>query len=310
MIILDLEWNSGCGAECFNEILQIGAVRINQLGGKIVDTFCVYIKPCVLKEFSPPAQGLPDLQLSIDSLVDLSSGISSFFQWCGDDSEFASWGLDDFGILAENIDYCKQHYTLPDKLFDLQSAFSSTLYTEARIALYKAVTYCKIPAIFDFHNALHDALYAATIGESIPTNFLLNATFNKKSHKSIGNKKGKKHGPFATIEKALNNRGCRHPQCPKCEKKIGLSHWFYLNELQYYSQFSCIDHGKYIYYLELYIDVTSCWRVETSVLEACEENLSTYRSVKKANVFRCIQLNHSKKRYYQVRKNNSIFAID
>lgn len=211
MIILDLEWNNGCGEERFNEILQIGAVRVNRLGGKIVDTFCIYIKPFVQKEFSPPAQNLPDLQLSIDSSVDLSSGISSFFQWCGNEVEFAAWGIADFVVLAENIDYCKLNYSLPDNLFDLQNGFSTTLHTEARIALYKAVEYCNIPAIFSFHNALHDALYAAIIGERLQTNYLINTIFNKNSHKSIVNNKGKQHGPFATIEKALNNRGCRHP---------------------------------------------------------------------------------------------------
>lgn len=39
MIILDLEWNRGYDNRPLNEILQIGAVRIERLGGPIVGTF-------------------------------------------------------------------------------------------------------------------------------------------------------------------------------------------------------------------------------------------------------------------------------
>ena len=39
MIILDLEWNSGADSTRFDEILEIGAVRIDVLGGRIQDTF-------------------------------------------------------------------------------------------------------------------------------------------------------------------------------------------------------------------------------------------------------------------------------
>ena len=37
VIILDLEWNSGCDEEKLEEILQIGAVKVERLGGPITD---------------------------------------------------------------------------------------------------------------------------------------------------------------------------------------------------------------------------------------------------------------------------------
>ena len=43
MIVLDLEWNSGRKNSGFDEILQIGAVRIPALGAPIVDTFNIYV---------------------------------------------------------------------------------------------------------------------------------------------------------------------------------------------------------------------------------------------------------------------------
>ena len=38
MIILDLEWNRSYDKKPLDEILQIGAVRVDRLGGPVTDT--------------------------------------------------------------------------------------------------------------------------------------------------------------------------------------------------------------------------------------------------------------------------------
>jgi len=303
MIIFDLEWNSGCDEEILNEILQIGAVRINQLGGKITDTFCVYIRPFVHKKYSLAAKALPELQASIESLVDLPSAIASFIQWCGEETEFAGWGPSDLKVLQQNIDYWNLGYSLPVNLYDLQAAFSAFLYIKANFALHKAVDYCKIPATFDFHTALHDAVYTAVVGEVISADLLSKVTQPRNEEKVQKNavlgmprKKASQYGPFETMENVLNSRDSRHPPCPLCGKIVGISYWFFANSQHYYSQFSCPDHGKFIYHLEPSLDQNSRWWGKLSVLEACKENISSYRSVKRAKRFRCKQSNHSSRR--------------
>ena len=37
MIVFDIEWNHGCDESPLDEILQIGAVRLDRLGGRILD---------------------------------------------------------------------------------------------------------------------------------------------------------------------------------------------------------------------------------------------------------------------------------
>ena len=46
MIVMDLEWNRGYDAKPVDEILQIGAVRVDG-SGAIRDTFSVFIKPAI-----------------------------------------------------------------------------------------------------------------------------------------------------------------------------------------------------------------------------------------------------------------------
>ena len=50
MIVFDLEWTQPFGQDSMEEIIQIGAVRIGELGGPIMDCFTGYIKPVNLSE--------------------------------------------------------------------------------------------------------------------------------------------------------------------------------------------------------------------------------------------------------------------
>ena len=43
MIVFDLEWTQPFGQDSMEEIIQIGAVKINELGNPITDSFTVYI---------------------------------------------------------------------------------------------------------------------------------------------------------------------------------------------------------------------------------------------------------------------------
>ena len=61
MIVLDLEWNRGYDKKPLDEVLQIGAVRMDGLGGPITDTFNVYIRPRVHKCLNHLAKELPEL---------------------------------------------------------------------------------------------------------------------------------------------------------------------------------------------------------------------------------------------------------
>ena len=73
MIILDLEWNRSYDKIPLEEILQIGAVRLDRMGGKILDTFSVFIRPCVHKKLNRTAKALPELRQSLESTVTFSA---------------------------------------------------------------------------------------------------------------------------------------------------------------------------------------------------------------------------------------------
>ena len=162
---MDLEWNRGYDRKRVSEILQIGAVKVDTLGHKVVDTFNVFIKPALHKKFDHGAKFLPDLQCSLDSNVSFVSAWASFERWCAGDTVFAFWGDGDFDTVRENCRYWGLPHTEPTKVYDFQAAFSQVLGGEGQqIALSRAVEYCGFPELFEYHNALYDAIYTTLVG--------------------------------------------------------------------------------------------------------------------------------------------------
>lgn len=165
MIVMDLEWNRSYDKKQLDEILQIGAVRVAAAGGVILSTFNAFVKPRVHKRFDPGARKLPDLQSSLDSETDFAAAWAAFTDWCGDERVFAFWGPDDFRVIRRNCDYWDVPILKPKKVYNFQRAFAHACGADGQAAaLWRAVEYLNIPAVFDFHNALYDALYTALIG--------------------------------------------------------------------------------------------------------------------------------------------------
>lgn len=162
---MDLEWNRSYDKKRLDEILQIGAVRVAEPGGTILSTFNIFIKPRVHKRFDPGARKLPDLQCSIDCDTDFATAWAAFTDWCGDEREFAFWGPDDFGVIKQNCAYWGVTPIEPERVLNFQRAFAHAFGTPTQMmALWRVVDYLNIPDVFDFHNALYDAMYTALVG--------------------------------------------------------------------------------------------------------------------------------------------------
>ncbi|MBQ7713930.1 MAG: exonuclease domain-containing protein [Oscillospiraceae bacterium] len=165
MIVMDLEWNRSYDKKRLDEILQIGAVRVAEAGGRILSTFDAFVKPRVHKRFDPGARKLPDLQRSIDCETTFAEAWAAFTDWCGDERVFAFWGPDDFGVIRQNCAYWGVPAFEPERVYDFQRAFAHAYGEHAPVmALWRVVDYLGIPEVFEFHNALYDAMYTALVG--------------------------------------------------------------------------------------------------------------------------------------------------
>lgn len=296
MIVLDLEWSQPYGGG-MEEILQIGAVRLEKLGGVLTGSFNAYIKPAMQKRLSPIARKLPDARLSLTEGVPFREGYRAFLDWCGDETVFAGWGGQDDGVLAKNA----HHWKLPEltvgEYIDLQAAFNRSLGigTGQRLALENAVAYCGLPELFEYHNALHDAMYAALVSGWIRpeavvappkvrrhrkrTPPLTAHAYPKQSRTTLG--------LFPSREHALDSRAARSVPCPVCRRRGQVSCWFPQGKELFYGTFSCAEHGRFPVRMAVVRRPDGQWQARRVVPQITEQEKDAIRHARGNPPYQC-----------------------
>lgn len=272
--------------------MQIGAVKLQTPGGPILDSFNVYIRPWIHKRFSPAAAALPDLTLSKDSRLDLPAALEDFLEWCGEDRVFASWGTSDLGVLLQNQEYWQLKARLPETYVDLQLAFDRVLGCSENLSLEWCAEYCGVPDIFDPHNALADAVYAACVGRLLTQDELDGAVRPARSEprgaRALPRRQGGWQGPFGSSELALNNRGCRKGLCPKCQTAVRVTAWRRGPDGYYYGRFACPQCARnYLLRLEIMADKRGKLWANTAVYRATGQRREAYELAAAAPPFVC-----------------------
>lgn len=304
MVILDLEWNRGYDNTPLDEILQIGAVRVEYLGGPVVDTFNAYIRPAVHKKFDLGAKQLPDLQMSQESNLDFVTAVELFRTWCGDETEYAAWGNDDLTTLTQNCEYWKIQALPMTTIRNFQIALAYLVGTSEQIALWRAVEYLNIPDVFNFHNALNDAMYTAMIGQWLTPESLEYKPVHrivkrkrkvtlKLSKCSFAKQPRQTIGPLVSVEKVLDSKNSRKPPCPICGRKGCINQWRFMPVLdsnkpqEYFSVFSCPTHGRFLCRLMVTRLENGAWRGRRTVPIIRPELIKAYTTASQGSVHNC-----------------------
>nr|WP_326171302.1 3'-5' exonuclease [uncultured Oscillibacter sp.] len=319
MIILDLEWNRSYDKKPLDEILQIGAVRVTEIGGPIVDTFSIFIRPTVHKRFDPGARKLPELQASVQSTVEFPAALEQFRAWCGGETAFAAWGGgDDFKALRQNCEYWKIPPVPVETVCDLQMAFSYLVGTEQQVALWRAAEDCGIPDVFDYHNALNDAMYTAVVaGWITPEALAYRPDKRKKPRRLLSPRLSKlpfprqsrrKVGPLSSPADVLNAKAGRHPSCPVCGRVGSVSRWSFARPrgaavpLVYYAVFRCQEHGRFLCRLTLTAREDGAWVGRRSVPAITPELMQEYEAARQGGTHVCRSGAGKRRRHQQEAK--------
>ncbi|MCU6702829.1 3'-5' exonuclease [Muriventricola aceti] len=300
MIILDLEWNQGYDKTVLDEVLQIGAVRVDRLGGPITDIFCAFIRPRVHKKMKQMARYLPELRRSLDSETTFPEAMGAFLDWCGEEREFGAWGSGDMEVLAQNCRYWKMEADLSKKVWDLQRAFSITVGTGQSVALYRAVEYCGVPAPFEFHNALNDCVYTAVVSQWISPaaiDELSSPAWVKKfTWTSEPEGSSREIGPFQTARSGLNSRTSRLMSCPLCGEKGWVIQWRSRREGVYFGTFPCREHGRFLVRFVMSPGEDGLFRGRLSLPPLTDATIQAYSEAMKGQLHSCKALGGRRRR--------------
>lgn len=282
MVILDLEWNRGYDKKPLDEILQIGAVRVDRPGGPIRDTFCAFIRPVVHKRFDIGAKYLPELQRSRDSDTTFPQAMERFRRWCGEETEFASWGPGDLDSLEQNCQYWDVPPLKAGRVRNIQTAFAYMLGAEGtQIALWRAAEYCGVPDTFTFHNALNDAVYTAAVAEWVTEEALDYTPLPRRGAKltdlPFPHQPKRRIGPSPDRAGLLDSPEARRPACPLCGRRLWVQRWWPSAEGRYYTTFRCPEHGRFLRRLTLSQREDGQWQGILAVPELTREQRMAYQ---------------------------------
>lgn len=302
MIVLDLEWNRGYDKKPLNEILQIGAVRIERLGGPVVDVFNACIRPTVHKKFDLGAKKLPEGKEFRSSHVRFPGAAEAFRTWCAGETAFAGWGVGDVEVLNENCKYWGLAPFPAETVYDFQRAFGHAAGADQQIALWRAAEYCGIPDVFDYHSAVNDAMYTALLSAWITPEDLAyrpepapprrRRLALRMSKLAFPKQPRQKVGPLPAPEDVLNAKGGRNPACPLCGQRYGVARWFTPAPEegaagQYYSVFTCPEHGRFLCRMALSQGEDGQWSGRWSVPAITPELKLEYAAALEGSVHIC-----------------------
>lgn len=262
-IVVDLEWNqspNGKGTEVKGipfEIIEIGAVKLDS-NFQEIGQFSRLIKPQIYKEIHSITKEIIHLQIT-DLLREkqFDEVIKEFFEWCGEDYRFATWGNLDLIELQRNLMY----YNLNDyinrsvKFYDVQKLFAIQYYQD-RIprTLEYAVDVTKLEKNKQFHRAYVDAQYTADIlkmidKDVIEKNYSIDYYQNPKSKEEeivIHYETYSKYitQEYDTKEDLMANKDVNAVTCSECKRRVAKKvKWFTTNSKTYYCLGFCKEHG-------------------------------------------------------------------
>ena len=262
-IVFDLEWNQCPGGKQEEdvrlpfEIIEIGAVKLNS-SREIVDEFHGIVKPQVYHWIHSHTREIIHMDYrSLANGMPFPDLVYRFFQWCGGDYRFCSWGNQDLLELQRNLKYYDMEEMLPGPIeyYDIQKLFNLQYENDSsRKSLEYAVDFLKIKKNETFHRALADARYAAKIfgkieEECIHRNFSIDVYQNPKCKNEeihIYYEDYEKYisREFQSKEAATGDREVSSTRCPLCHKPAKKKiRWFSVNSRNYFSISTCPEHG-------------------------------------------------------------------
>lgn len=115
-ILADLEWNGAPlykSGGYFNEIIEIGAVKLNE-SFEIIDTFQTMVRPSVHKKLTGRIKRLTHISNDeVRAAKAFPETYRRFVEWAdGEESCLLTWGVGDLLVILENL----RRFSLPEKL--------------------------------------------------------------------------------------------------------------------------------------------------------------------------------------------------
>ncbi len=263
-IVFDLEWNqSPSGKENSIEhfpfeIIEIGAVKLDgQL--QIVSEYHQLVTPQVYTQLHYRIIQVTHLRMK--DLISRGSyfpdAVKDFFDWCGEDAVFCTWGSMDLVELQRNMDYygLENPFEFPLCYYDVQKLYALQLgESSEKLSLDRAVEELGLEEERPFHRALDDAYYTGRVMQALDFGTL-------KDYLSVDYYRLPRSAEeeirlvfptylkyvsreFPSRDDALADKNVTDMVCRECRRMLRKKfQWFAVNSRQYLCLAVCPEHG-------------------------------------------------------------------
>ncbi|MBR1780337.1 MAG: exonuclease domain-containing protein [Oscillospiraceae bacterium] len=268
-----MEWNQGyprSEADKLDEIIQIGAYRLEDWRAE-GEAFSAYVRPTIHRKLHHRVRKmLPLDQKELFRADRFPEVATAFFEWCGEDATFFTWGPSDARVLDLNLIWYGMEEYLSLEIYDLQRAFDLMIMgTDQQTALKDAVEALGLASLLEFHDAGNDAYYTARIGAAMIERLgeLPSAAELAQRERELSRQRRERAAQAAALElervfaeeeplldrdcglfaaegDCLRSRNARVFRCPKCENMLCNGNWYQLGE-QYVARSRCMEHGRF-----------------------------------------------------------------
>ncbi|WP_392486286.1 exonuclease domain-containing protein [Haloimpatiens sp. FM7315] len=232
-VIFDMEFNnynrelfdrsksSDINAQCPNEIIEIGAMKLDK-DLNVIDNLKLYIKPVIYRHINPVVAGMTGItEEQLNKGVDFCTAIEKFRIFSGENMIICSWAKDDIIELIRNANFHKyKNLSWIDKYIDIQDYCTKALGEKNCLSLKRALSKLNI----DFNEEeLHDALYDTEFTVEVFKKIYHMRDLKEYIVENI-------HAmPAITVTNASEvhiEEECIKLHCPKCRKKVKMKYPF------------------------------------------------------------------------------------
>lgn len=250
-IVLDLEWNQPVAANMVRhnlrgEIIQIGAVKLDENYQRL-DGFDALVRPVFytkMKGHVKRITGIDNQRLKMGE--PFPQAAERFFDWCGEDYVFVTWGMDDLPMLRENM---LLHSISDESLpicYNLQYIFNTQISGDNRQwSLQDAMEKLEIVNDLSAHDALNDAENTALICRALDTDKGIREYDPMKYRSQKAMNREVTFKGYRSREDAMEDMMLLSPVCPVCGLSIRCRGWLKKGNDRRIATGRCRLHGDY-----------------------------------------------------------------
>ena len=260
------------------EIIQIGAVKTDE-NFNLLDKIKINVRPKYYKIMNRHVQkitGITSTQLGFGE--DFPKAFERLKKWCGEEFRFITWGFDDIGILADNL----QLHGLPSDYgadnINLQLIYNDQVDNERQQwALSDAAERLGIPLDAQAHDALNDAWFTYEVLKKLDMKKgMADYPVLAARIKTVLRKDVISH--VENCRKMLNDGRVRNAVCPYCANTLTNRDWLYFGGGKKTTIAECPRHGRFLVKLTCRKMSETDYTVCRAIYEADDETFADYEA--------------------------------